>query len=206
MALHETNLELVYAGISDERSAKRYLRALFLAEAAAELFDAREDAGLSQEELATRLETKQPSISRTERNLDGAISLGRFIDWVMACGTWPRSLALVSVESFVALARRATEAKSALHLFDNESTATVLVAGNFGHKAGPESRWVVHSACNRASRPPSGLGSDDPLLLTLNKTFLGQEFVGQEAEDALSAFEDYRLNAPSWRVCECPTR
>jgi transcriptional regulator with XRE-family HTH domain len=116
---------------ANEDSAKRYLRSLLLAEVTAELFHAREEAGLTQADLAQRLGTKQSAISRTENSLRGHISLRRFIDWAVACGRWPRSLELAAVDSFIELAQVAHTNRSSLRLFERQSSELVAPVGNW---------------------------------------------------------------------------
>lgn len=83
-----------------EDSARVFLRQSWISAANAALRDARYRAGLTQEEVAQRLETTQSAIARLERDFEGRTTLHRFIDYVLACGAMPLS---VAVEPFSAV-------------------------------------------------------------------------------------------------------
>ncbi|HZU66643.1 MAG TPA: helix-turn-helix transcriptional regulator [Ktedonobacteraceae bacterium] len=72
-----------------------YLKADFLASAANALSSLRHQAGLTQAQLAERLNTKQSAIARLEADFDGAISLRRYIDFALACGFIPHHITFV---------------------------------------------------------------------------------------------------------------
>lgn len=78
---------------NDNEAAEEHLKDRFIESVVATLAEARSSAGLSQTELAVRLRTTQSVISRTERDYEGAISLHRIADWLLACGVAPQSLA-----------------------------------------------------------------------------------------------------------------
>src|SRR5262249_54427900 len=59
---------------------------------------ARRRANLTQKELADRLGTTQPAVARLENDLDGRISLHRFIDYALACDEIPLPIELEPVE------------------------------------------------------------------------------------------------------------
>ena len=84
---------------SSDEAALKYLRNHFLRSAARQLYSARRAAGVTQVELAERLHTTQSVISRTEADITGAISLRRFVDWLMACQTVPKAVTTVSARS-----------------------------------------------------------------------------------------------------------
>src|SRR5258708_39651219 len=75
--------------LSDEERGEEftveYLRADFLAAAANALSTLRHKAGLTQEEGADQLHTKQSPIARLEADYDGAMSLPRYVDFALAC-------------------------------------------------------------------------------------------------------------------------
>jgi DNA-binding XRE family transcriptional regulator len=50
---------------------------------------ARKQAGLTQEQLAEKLGTKQEAISRWETDTEGSISLRNYVEFVQACGMVP---------------------------------------------------------------------------------------------------------------------
>jgi transcriptional regulator with XRE-family HTH domain len=79
--------------------AAEYLKADFLAAAAISLFTLRREAGLTQAQVAERLHTKQSAIARLEADFDGAISLRRYVDFVLACGFVPHQLTVTPIEA-----------------------------------------------------------------------------------------------------------
>ena len=56
------------------------------------LRDVRIKAGLTQEQVAERMHTKQTAIARIEADKRGSISLCRIADYAIACGVVPLSL------------------------------------------------------------------------------------------------------------------
>lgn len=76
-----------------------YLRAGFLESAVNSLYQARQQAGLTQAEIAEKLHTKQSAIARLENDVDGAMSLRRFVDFMMACGMIPYNITFVPMET-----------------------------------------------------------------------------------------------------------
>lgn len=73
-----------------EEAAWSFLTTTVVLEAMRALATVREEQGLSQKELAERLHTTQSAVSRTENDLEGHISLERFVKWMAACGFLPR--------------------------------------------------------------------------------------------------------------------
>lgn len=90
--------------LSDSSTRSEYLRQAWLARAIAGLRDARLNAGLTQSEVASRLGTTQSAIARLERDDSGSISLHRFIDYALACGTVPFDLVLVQAAELASYA------------------------------------------------------------------------------------------------------
>lgn len=76
-----------------------YLRAGWLAEAAAALREARRAAGLTQQEVAERLGTTQSAIARMENDFEGRYTLRRYIDYLLACGRVPLDIATEPIEA-----------------------------------------------------------------------------------------------------------
>ena len=83
--------------IQDDNSLKEYLKANWVIGMMLQLEQARKSAGLSQEGLAQVLSRKQSVISRTERDLEGAMSLNRYADWLFACNAIPHDIEITSV-------------------------------------------------------------------------------------------------------------
>lgn len=79
--------------------AVEYFKADFLTAAAISLFTLRREAGLTQAQIAERLHTKQSAIARLEADFDGAMSLRRYIDFVLACGSVPHHLTFTPIET-----------------------------------------------------------------------------------------------------------
>jgi transcriptional regulator with XRE-family HTH domain len=73
--------------------AQVYQREFWLAGAVQTLVETRRQAGLTQAQLALRLDTTQSAIARLERGNSG-ISLGRYIDYLHACGAHPCEIKL----------------------------------------------------------------------------------------------------------------
>lgn len=78
--------------------AMEYLKADFLAAAVNSLSMLRQQAGLTQAQVAEQLHTKQSAIARLEADFDGAISLRRYVDFALACGVIPRHVTFASVD------------------------------------------------------------------------------------------------------------
>lgn len=87
--LENESIDPVREMLEDEETAHAYLLERWLTDAVAKLRDARREAGLTQEELAQRLGTKQPAIARLERDHEGRFSLRRFVEYALACGALP---------------------------------------------------------------------------------------------------------------------
>lgn len=78
-----------------EASRQAYLKESWLAATIALLRRARQQAGLTQADLAERLSTRQPSIARLERAED--TTLGRLWDYLAACGVAPAEIETMAV-------------------------------------------------------------------------------------------------------------
>jgi len=92
-------------GFMDEEQGKEfaseYLKSAFLSSAANGLFYIRREAGLTQEQVAERLNTKQSAIARLESDFDGGISLRRYVDYALACGKVPHDITFAPLESAI---------------------------------------------------------------------------------------------------------
>ena len=73
---------------------QEYLKARFLSSVGRSLYYARRNAGLTQEQVAERMHTKQSVIARFEADKKGSMSFRRYVDFAIACGMMPRSLTL----------------------------------------------------------------------------------------------------------------
>lgn len=99
-----TTDELIVKMLTDEEHGeeftREYLKASFLSAAVNELFHARRDAGLTQAQVAEKLNTKQTAIARLEADTAGSMSLRRFVEFALACGRMPFDIKLELVNSF----------------------------------------------------------------------------------------------------------
>jgi transcriptional regulator with XRE-family HTH domain len=81
--------------------AFEYLKSAFLTEAINALFYMRRQAGLTQAQVAERLNTKQSAVARLEGDSDGGISLRRYVDFALACGMVPHDITFAPLESAI---------------------------------------------------------------------------------------------------------
>ena len=79
--------------------ASEYLKSAFLSSAVNALFYMRRQAGLTQAQVAERLNTKQSAVARLEGDFDGSISLHRYIDFALACGMVPHNITFAPLEA-----------------------------------------------------------------------------------------------------------
>lgn len=84
--------------LEDEETAYEYLKEGWIASAVASLREARREAGLSQEEVANVMGTKQPAIARLEKDHEGSFSLRRFAEYALACDVLPLDILLKPAE------------------------------------------------------------------------------------------------------------
>lgn len=98
-----TTSDSVVQKLKDEKHgqafAAAYLEADFLTSSANALFHIRREAGLTQAEVAERLNTKQSAIARLEADFDGSISLRRYVEFALACGMVPHNITFASIET-----------------------------------------------------------------------------------------------------------
>jgi len=85
--------------IEGEAYFKAYLRAGFLESAVDTLYQARRQGGLTQAQVAEKLNTGQAVIARLEDDTDGSMSLHRYIDFIMACGMVPFTITYVPIDA-----------------------------------------------------------------------------------------------------------
>lgn len=97
----ETASDFIVEMMTDEKDGEEftraYLKARFLSSVGRSLYYARRKAGLTQEQVAERMNTQQPAIARLEADKNGSMSLRRYVDFAIACGMMPRSLMLASI-------------------------------------------------------------------------------------------------------------
>ncbi len=98
-----TTSDYLIQQLTDEEEGKDfaggYLKSAFLSSAVDTLFSMRLQAGLTQAQVAERLNTKQSAIARLESDSDGGISLRRYVDFALACGMVPHSITFAPLES-----------------------------------------------------------------------------------------------------------
>lgn len=85
--------------IFDNDNLKEYLKTDWIIGMMLRLEQARKDAGLTQGDLAQKLNRQQSVVSRTERDLEGSISLSRYADWLFACDAIPSEIEIMSLEN-----------------------------------------------------------------------------------------------------------
>lgn len=74
-----------------------YFRTKFLSSVGRSLYYARRNAGLTQEQVAERMQTHQSAIARFEADRNGSMSFRRYADFAIACGMLPKSLKTHSI-------------------------------------------------------------------------------------------------------------
>jgi len=84
---------------NDEAYYRGYLRAGFLESAVNTLYQVRRQVGLTQAQVAEKLNTKQAAIARLEDDTEGAMSLRRYVDFLMACGMIPYNITYVPIDA-----------------------------------------------------------------------------------------------------------
>jgi DNA-binding XRE family transcriptional regulator len=100
----DERLDLFDDGNEAADAERYYLRARWVYGVIAKLREARRQAGLTQEELALLLATKQPSIARLERG-GNTTFLERIWDYLYTCGASPVELETVGYDALVAYVR-----------------------------------------------------------------------------------------------------
>jgi transcriptional regulator with XRE-family HTH domain len=100
-----TTSDYLIQQLTDEEEGKdfavEYFKSGFMASAVDTLFYMRRQAGLTQAQVAERLNTKQSAIARLESDSDGGISLHRYIDFALACGMVPHNITFAPLESVI---------------------------------------------------------------------------------------------------------
>lgn len=104
--------------LESEESAYALLRENWLASTVAKLRAARRQAGLTQGDLAARLETTQSAIARLEADHEGRMTLHRFIDYAVACGVLALDMLLVPSRDLRAYALQDPDAPRTQTCFD----------------------------------------------------------------------------------------
>ena len=100
-----TMTDYIIQKFTDEEQGKEfaseYLKSAFLSSAVNALFYMRRQAGLTQAQIAERLNTKQSAVARLEADFDGGISLRRYVDFALACGMVPHNVTFAPLESAI---------------------------------------------------------------------------------------------------------
>ncbi len=78
--------------------AQKFLAERFVSQTMVSLFHARRKSGLTQAQVAEKLNTKQSAIARMENDLSGSVSLRRYVEMAAACGMVPLEITLVPVD------------------------------------------------------------------------------------------------------------
>lgn len=93
-----TTSDFIAEMMMDEKDGEEftleYLKARFLSSVGRSLYYARRQAGLTQAQVAERMNTTQSAIARFEADKNGAMSFHRYVDFAIACGLMPHSLVL----------------------------------------------------------------------------------------------------------------
>jgi transcriptional regulator with XRE-family HTH domain len=101
--IRETTDDVIVHELTDENNSptflREYLKAGFLSSSVDGLFYARRQAGLTQEQVAEQLNTKQAAIARLEADTNGSMSLRRYVEFTLACGMVPLDITLAPIES-----------------------------------------------------------------------------------------------------------
>jgi len=99
----ETTADVIVRELSDEKNdptfVNEYIKAEFLSSAADALFYARQQAKLTQAQVAERLNTKQSAIARIEADINGSMTLRHYAEFALACGMAPLDITLAPVDS-----------------------------------------------------------------------------------------------------------
>ena len=119
-----------------EKSAKKYLKRRWLADATAALREARKEAGLTQEDVAQRLGTKQPAIARLENDREGRFSLARYIEYALACDMMPLDIEFEPVSEVRKYALSAPDAPRTAAAY--RAWADITVSGNIAQQPDEE--------------------------------------------------------------------
>lgn len=116
---------------NDPTAGTEYFIDSFTTEAMLALSRMRRKAGLTQDEVARRMNTKQPAIARWESDLSGKISLEHYARFAAACGVLPFDLTFVSIGNLRAYALADPDApRTAEAYWRFVNTQSVLSAGN----------------------------------------------------------------------------
>ena len=78
-----------------------YFKSGFMSSAVNTLFYMRRQAGLTQAQVAERLNTTRSAIARLEGDVDGGISLRQYIEFALAWGMVPHGITFAPLESVI---------------------------------------------------------------------------------------------------------
>jgi transcriptional regulator with XRE-family HTH domain len=130
-----------------EATAYAYLLESWLTSTVAALRDARRREGLTQEDIAEQLNTKQPAIARLERDHEGRFSLRRFAEYSLACGMLPLDVSLRPAHEIREYALSNPDAPKTDQAFEAWSSKA-LASGNM---ASPQHYTLSIGSQNRAN-------------------------------------------------------
>lgn len=151
----ETTAAIIARELTDERNdpafVEEYLKTGFLSSAVDALFYARRRLGLTQAQLAERLNTKQTSIARLEADTSGSLTLRRYVEIALACGMVPLNITLAPIDSVSDFVRSHPDSPLTSELY--EAWMKAKIEAQQGLFIGPEETFTVQFGRNLA--PPT---------------------------------------------------
>lgn len=177
------------------KSAGAYFRRQWLTRATRTLAEVRRAAGLTQAQVAAKMGTTQSAIARLENDIDGGISLRRYLDFLIACNSMPL---LPETKSLSELREAGLKDLSMSPLDPKRWSApkpTIGRAGKWGQ--GHVSDATLPAAAEVSGLPPEDVSSD-------SRADVQDPFVWTDALGAVEHAEvsiGYRLGGPAQPTC-----
>ncbi len=165
--------DLVRDVLLDDETAKEYLVQAWLGSTTQALQEARRHAGLTQADVAQKLGTKQPNIARLEKDVEGSISLRRYISYAVACGMMPLDIkleTLVDVRNYALHDPDAARSEILFNAWKSAMVNSVAAPGNTVPSMG--SRTIHASITETISDVLKGLKVAFESTRTLDNTFV----------------------------------